>query len=94
MVTIIARVQTPYELGRVVRDRRRRLGLTQDGVARRVGVSRQWMISLEAGRARLEFGLVLRTLSALGLALDLVEDQAEPTATRDIDLDALIKGRS
>lgn len=39
-------------------------------LADRVGCTRQWIASLEAGSQRLEITLVLRTLSALGVRLD------------------------
>jgi hypothetical protein len=55
-------------------------------------VSRKWIYEFEAGKAAAQFGLVLRVLDALGLALELSpRDDAE--ATREaatIDLDALI----
>jgi transcriptional regulator with XRE-family HTH domain len=53
-----------------VRTERKRLGLTLQMVAERVGCSRQWVAALESGGERLEVALVLRTLSALGIRLD------------------------
>ncbi len=41
------------------------LGLDQASLATRVGVSRQWIVAVEAGKARAEVGLVLRTLTAV-----------------------------
>ncbi|MGE3669402.1 MAG: helix-turn-helix domain-containing protein [Polyangiaceae bacterium] len=63
---------TPKELGALVRQRRRDLGLTQAAVAERAGVRRLWIHSLEHGKSTVELGLVLRVLKALELSLDVV----------------------
>ena len=62
-------LRNPTDLGHAIRDRRRRLNLDQDDLAKRVGVSRKWIIDAEKGKPRAEIGLVLRTLDALGLRL-------------------------
>lgn len=64
------RLRTVRELGLLVRDERKRQGLSMQQVAERVGCSRQWIAALEGGRERLEISLVLRTLSALRIRLD------------------------
>jgi HTH-type transcriptional regulator/antitoxin HipB len=87
MVTIML-LRTPNDLGSAIRDRRRRLNLDQDDLAKQIGVSRKWIIDVEKGKPRAEIGLVLRTLDALGLrlALDTDKDIAMPTApVADID---------
>jgi transcriptional regulator with XRE-family HTH domain len=53
-------------LGKVVRDRRIRLRLTQAELAARVGVHQSWISRIELGRGR---GLPLETWIALGVAL-------------------------
>jgi len=68
------RVRTPRDLGLVIRDRRRALGLDQRTLARKVGVSRQWLVEAEKGKPRAEIGLVLRTLAAIELEVTI-----EPT---------------
>jgi HTH-type transcriptional regulator/antitoxin HipB len=67
------RFTTPRELGLRVRDRRLQLGWSQAGLAKRVGMTRQWVIALEKGSAGAALGTVLRTLSELGLVLDVGE---------------------
>lgn len=69
-------VRTAGDLGKLIRARRRQLGLGQQDLADRVGVSRLWIVEFERGKPRAEVGLVLRTLTALGLELDITE---EPT---------------
>lgn len=79
------RVTTAADVGMLVRARRRERALSQQELADRVGVSRQWIVAVEKGKARAELGLLLRTLSALDLALSV-----EPRPDDEVDLDALI----
>jgi HTH-type transcriptional regulator/antitoxin HipB len=85
-------VRTPADLGAAIRDRRRQLGLDQATLARRIGVSRQWIIGIERGRSRAELGLVLRALDALGIRLNIAPDEAaDRSATRSpVDIDAIV----
>lgn len=79
-------IRTPREIGLLVRESRRSHGLTQAALATRVQVSRKWIIDLEAGKRTSELGLVLRTLSALALELDISErSNHAPAPGRDID---------
>ena len=64
-------IGTPDDLAQAVRDRRRALGLSQESLAQRVGVSRQWIVALEQAKPTAEVGLVLKTLLALGLRIDI-----------------------
>ncbi len=59
------------ELGLRMRDRRLELGFTQAALAKRVGVSRFWVMQMERGNSGAEIGLVFRALHALGLAVDV-----------------------
>ena len=71
-------VRTPADLGLLIRERRRELGLDQRTLAERVGVSRLWVIEFEKGKPRAEIGLVLRTLHALDLDLDVSTESTAP----------------
>lgn len=64
-------IRTPTDLGAVIRDHRRRRGLDQHALAKKIGVSRQWVVEVEKGKARAEVRLVLRALDALGVALSI-----------------------
>ena len=70
-------VRTPLDLGLVIRERRRKLGLSQNALAEKTGVGRQWLVAVEHGKARAEIGLVLRTLAALGLTLSAGGDEQD-----------------
>jgi HTH-type transcriptional regulator/antitoxin HipB len=73
------RLRTPRELGAAIKDRRIQLRLGQGALAEKVGVSRQWVVAVEGGKPRADMGLVLRTLEALGLRLDVVASDAAAT---------------
>lgn len=83
------RVVTAQDLGTLVRERRRERGMSQVELARAVGVSRQWIVGLEHGRFR-AFEIVLRTLAALSLAIEVVDDNVVVEGQPGIDLDELL----
>jgi HTH-type transcriptional regulator / antitoxin HipB len=88
-------VRTPVDLGLIIRDRRRKLALSQGKLAKKAGVGRQWLVEVEHGKARAEIGLVLRTLAALGLTLSVDGgERARKAPTTDeaapIDIDAVV----
>jgi HTH-type transcriptional regulator/antitoxin HipB len=84
-------VRTARDLGAAVRDARLRQGWTQAELADRIDVSRQWVISLERGKASAELGAALRAVAALGMVATLVE---APTRDTGIDLDRLLGDES
>lgn len=68
---------TSADLGRMIRDRRLELGYTQQQLAERVGVARQWIVKVEKGKSRAEIEPLLHTLFQLDLELRV--DHAAPT---------------
>ncbi|OAF08709.1 transcriptional regulator [Bradyrhizobium centrolobii] len=85
-------IRTPADLGAVIRDRRKRLKLDQSTLAKRIGVSRQWVIDIEHGHPRAELALVLRALDALGIPLDADDQQmtSRGSARSAIDINAIV----
>jgi HTH-type transcriptional regulator / antitoxin HipB len=83
-------VRTPAELGAVIRDRRKQLKLDQSAFAKKIGVSRQWVIEIERGHARAELGLVLRALDVLDITLDASIDQAKVSTPPAVDINAIV----
>ncbi len=65
------RIRTATELGAFIRERRSELGMDQMSLAEKTGTSRKWLIEVEKGKPGAEIGLVLRTLKALGISIDL-----------------------
>ena len=87
-------IRTPIDLGLVIRDRRRKLTLSQADLAHQLGVGRQWVVGIEHGKPRAEIGLVLRTLLALGLSLKIDAGDHLPASGDDItpvDIDAVVR---
>ena len=86
-------IRTPLDLGLAIRDRRRKLKLSQTELARKAGVGRQWVVAIEHGKSRAELGLVLRTLSALDLPLTIDPgDRRLPSSDgmNPVDIDAVV----
>jgi HTH-type transcriptional regulator / antitoxin HipB len=85
-------IRTPADLGAVIRERRKQLGLDQSTLAKRIGVSRQWVIGVERGHARAAVGLVLRAIDALGIRLDASMDQTSRrgSTASAIDINAIV----
>jgi y4mF family transcriptional regulator len=81
------RIANPQDLGLYVRERRRDLGHTQQELATLAGVSRRWLADLEACKPTVEVGLVLKTLAALGLVVNVQVYVPAPDA---IDLDKVL----
>ena len=82
-------VRTPADLGAVIRDRRKQLKLDQAAFAKRIGVSRQWVIEIQRGHPRAELNLVLRAVDALDIQLDA---SIEPThrLRGGVDIDTIV----
>jgi y4mF family transcriptional regulator len=75
MVQIFLR--TPADIGALIKDRRRAIGLDQAELAARIGVGRLWVNQVERGKPGASLGLVLRTLAALGLELSSAEHRSQ-----------------
>ena len=77
-------LSTASDLGHLIKDARRFQGWSQNALAAKVGVSRQWISSVENGKATVEFDLALRTLNVLGYQLR-VEMGAGRNQSRNAD---------
>jgi HTH-type transcriptional regulator/antitoxin HipB len=84
-------VNSINDLASAVRGGRLRAGLSQEQVAARAGVSRQWVGELERGKPTAELGLVLGLLDALELNIELDDREIDrgsagrPSASVDLD---------
>ncbi len=89
----IMRIRTPLDIGLAIRDRRRKLKLSQAALARKTGVGRQWIVAVEHGKSRAELGLVLRILSVLKLPLTIGPDHRRlvlDDGPDPVDIDAIV----
>lgn len=84
------RVRNAADVGAMVRERRRALGMTQQELAELSRVGRPWLVAVEAGHQRAELGKVLRLLWALELSLELAPAPPE-VGDGLVDLDALLE---
>lgn len=76
-------LRNPGELADLFRDGRARAGWSQAELAKRAGVSRQWISLVENGKTSVEFDLVIDTLREMGYHLTV--GTTAPTATSWID---------
>jgi DNA-binding XRE family transcriptional regulator len=58
---------------------------SQQELASRAGVSRQWIVALERAKPTTELGLVLKTLAVLGLKIDVRELARDATIAAALD---------
>lgn len=78
-------VRTASDVGALIRDVRRRRGLTQGQLAAQAGVTRRWLSALESGKTGVELGLVLATFDALGINLRADAADQLPVGMTDSD---------
>ena len=86
-------IKTANDLGALIRDRRRQLAWTQTELAKRVGVSRIWILQLEKGKPTAQLGLALRALKELGVGLDAPVSALAGSLAKGaegVDLDGII----
>ncbi|MDI9849509.1 helix-turn-helix domain-containing protein [Rhodoblastus sp. 17X3] len=57
------------DFGRLIRERRRAEGLTQDQLAARCGVARRFIVELEGGKSTCQLGKALTAALELGVHL-------------------------
>ncbi|MEJ5997940.1 type II toxin-antitoxin system Y4mF family antitoxin [Corynebacterium sp. H130] len=68
------RVTTVQQLSVAISERRKQLGLTQQELAERTGVGRQWINEVERGKPAAQLYLILDLLDALGLKVEVSAD--------------------
>ncbi len=74
------RIDTPVELGRLVRAVRKTQGLRQDDLASMINASHVFLGDVERGKGTVQLGRVLAVLRELGIAVHL--DVPPEAATR------------
>lgn len=63
---------TPRDAGIILRGLREDAGVTGAQLAEKAGVSRRWLVNLEAGKPSVDMSKVMDCFVALGFAFDLV----------------------
>ena len=62
---------TPKDIGKIVRDTRKKLGVTQKDLALTSGTGLRFVIDLEKGKETCEIGKALTILNTLGIKIAL-----------------------
>lgn len=78
------RVRTRKDLGLLIKERRRKLGLTQAQLAELVGVNRRWVVQVEQAKTSADLRTLLRALRVLGAELH-VTPTSPSVATNELD---------
>jgi y4mF family transcriptional regulator len=69
---------TPEQIGRLIRETRKSLGVTQKNLALTSGTGLRFIIDLEKGKETCEIGKALRVLQTLGINMTLTPPPAPP----------------
>lgn len=85
------RIASIADIASTVRGRRLDLGLSQDDLAARVGVSRKTINEIEVGRSAPRIGHLLAIFDALGLVIQAIPVSDAPIGQDGIDLDEVLK---
>jgi y4mF family transcriptional regulator len=78
-------IQNSVDLGRVVRETRKRLKLTQPQLALAANVGVRFIVELEAGKPTLRFENIMRVLDVLGGVLSV--DGMTPLISHELEGD-------
>lgn len=73
---------TPESIGKLIRDTRKKLGVTQKDLALTSGTGLRFLTDLENGKPTCQIGKILIVLHTLGIRIDLT-----PPITADIKHD-------
>ncbi len=85
-------IRTVHELASIVREQRKRLNWSQEDLATRSGVGRQWVNEFENGKPGAQIVHVLRVLNALEIPLNVDLPTSEKKFDAPFDLDDLVDG--
>ena len=69
---------TPQDIGKSIRDTRKRLGVTQRALALTSGTGLRFVIDLENGKETCEIGKALTVIQTLGIQLTLIPPPSVP----------------
>ncbi len=66
----------PHDIGRLIRETRKRLGVTQKALALTSGTGLRFVIDLEKGKETCEIGKALTVMQTLGIRITLTPPAA------------------
>jgi transcriptional regulator with XRE-family HTH domain len=80
--TTYGKIASPDELGRLIRLKRREVGVRQEVAAGMAGVGTKFLSQLENGKETAELGKTLQVLRKLGLEVYIFPRSADPFRER------------
>jgi DNA-binding XRE family transcriptional regulator len=83
LMTISRSDTASIQVGRFISERRKDLRLTQDELAKRVGISRLSIIHIESGRSNARLSTIVGILNVLKICLEAKEQSYERRAPGD-----------
>lgn len=75
---LYGKITTSHDIGRIIRAKRREIGVKQDAAAGLSGVGTKFLSQLENGKETAELGKVLQVLKKLGLEVYIFPRSANP----------------
>lgn len=85
---------TTYDIGALIRERRRALSMSQTALAEKLGASRRWVSDIEAGKETAELGRVIKVLRILDICLTAKPVHTAPVRDQSDFLDKIIAHRN
>lgn len=70
-------INTVEKMGQYIREKRKKLGVTQKDLALTAGTGVRFIIELESGKPTCQIGKILQVLHVLGIQLNLTEFKNE-----------------
>jgi len=75
---LYGKITTSYDIGRIIRTKRREIGVKQDAAAGLSGVGTKFLSQLENGKETAELGKTLQVLKKLGLEVYIFPRSSNP----------------
>lgn len=79
------RIRTARDIGILIKEARRRRGLSQAALAKMINTTQTWVSWIENGKQSAEIGSVLLALNALGVKMNFELPKSSPTTAPDDD---------
>jgi HTH-type transcriptional regulator/antitoxin HipB len=74
---VAVEIRDAADVASILRSKRLEKGLSQQQLAQRLGVSRQWVVGAEGGAPTARLELVLRALHEVGLGVNVYDDESD-----------------
>lgn len=76
-------IRTAKDIGLLIKEARSKAGLSQAALAEKINTTQTWISWVENGKSTAEIGLVLQTLTVLGITMDFRLPAGQAGTTSD-----------